>query len=105
MIDLNAPVAVAGTILADGRWRLTFHGEVSTPAVPPWMAGVIPMRPAAHTVAAARGSRQDAYRAPGMMPASWATPVPSAMLFVRNPTEVSHGPASMPRRITAWRDR
>jgi beta-ureidopropionase / N-carbamoyl-L-amino-acid hydrolase len=54
MIDLDAPVAVASTILAHGRWRLTFHGEGNHAGSTALDDRRDPMLPAAHAVAAAR---------------------------------------------------
>jgi len=54
LIDLAAPVAVASTILAHGRWRLTFHGEGNHAGSTALDDRRDPMLPAAHTVAAAR---------------------------------------------------
>jgi len=54
LIDLAAPVAVASTILAHGRWRLTFYGEGNHAGSTALDDRRDPMLPAAHTVAAAR---------------------------------------------------
>ncbi|HET8641200.1 MAG TPA: allantoate amidohydrolase [Pseudonocardiaceae bacterium] len=54
MVDLDAPVAVATTILAHGRWRLSFHGEGNHAGSTALDDRRDPMLPAAHTVAAAR---------------------------------------------------
>ena len=54
MVDLDAPVALASTILAHGRWRLTFHGEGNHAGSTALDDRRDPMLPAAHTVAAAR---------------------------------------------------
>src|SRR5262249_46141114 len=52
--DMAAPVAVASTILAHGRWWLTFHGEGNHAGSTALDDRRDPMLPAAHTVAAAR---------------------------------------------------
>ena len=54
LADLDAPVALASTILAHGRWRLSFHGEGNHAGSTALDDRRDPMLPAAHTIAAAR---------------------------------------------------
>ncbi|WP_277682005.1 allantoate amidohydrolase [Saccharomonospora azurea] len=66
LVDLDAPVGVASSILAHGRWRLTFHGEGNHAGATPLADRRDPMMPAASLVLAAR-------RAAGSVPGARAT--------------------------------
>lgn len=54
MVDVDAPVALAATILAHGRWRLTFTGEGNHAGSTALDDRRDPLLPAANTVAAVR---------------------------------------------------
>lgn len=66
LADLDAPVGVASSILAHGRWRLTFHGEGNHAGATPLADRRDPMVPAASLVLAAR-------RVAGSVPGARAT--------------------------------
>ncbi|MCP2235283.1 allantoate amidohydrolase [Prauserella halophila] len=54
LIDLGGPVAVGSTVIAHGRWRLTFAGQGNHAGATPMDDRRDPMLPAAETVAAVR---------------------------------------------------
>lgn len=54
LIDLGGPVAVGSTVIAHGRWRLTFAGQGNHAGATPVDDRRDPMLPAAQTVTAAR---------------------------------------------------
>lgn len=54
LIDLGGPVAVGSTVIAHGRWRLTFTGQGNHAGATPMDDRRDPMLPAAETVAAVR---------------------------------------------------
>ncbi|WP_298182605.1 allantoate amidohydrolase [Saccharomonospora sp.] len=54
LVDVDAPVGVADSVLAHGRWRLTFHGEGNHAGATPLTDRADPMLPAASVVLAAR---------------------------------------------------
>jgi N-carbamoyl-L-amino-acid hydrolase len=59
LADLGAPVAVASTILAHGRWRLTFSGEGNHAGATPMAGRRDPVAAAAAAVLAARDIASD----------------------------------------------
>lgn len=54
LIDLGEPVALASSVLAHGRWRLSFAGEGNHAGATPMTSRHDPFLPAAQTVLAAR---------------------------------------------------
>ncbi|GAA1190362.1 allantoate amidohydrolase [Prauserella alba] len=54
LVDLGGPVAVGSTVIAHGRWRLTFAGQGNHAGATPMDDRRDPMLPAAETVAAVR---------------------------------------------------
>ena len=54
LIDLGEPLALGSTVLANGRWRISFTGEANHAGATPMGARSDPLLPAAETVLAAR---------------------------------------------------
>jgi N-carbamoyl-L-amino-acid hydrolase len=89
LADLNAPIALAQSILAHGRWRLTFTGEgnhAGTTQIPDRRD---PMLPAARTVLAARDA---------------ASTVDGARATVGRITPIPGGTNVIPSTVDIWLD-
>lgn len=89
LANLDAPVGLADSILAHGRWRLTFHGEGNHAGATPLADRRDPMLPAASLVLAAR-------RVAGSIPGARAT----VGRLVPNPG----GTNVIPSTVDVWLD-
>src|SRR5206468_2564217 len=99
LVDLDAAVGVASAIWPHGRWRCTFRGEGNHAGTTRLVDRHDPMLPYAATVLAAREIASELGEVPvlptgaGHDAGILSAVVPTAMLFVRNPSGVSHSPA------------
>ncbi|OQO95047.1 allantoate amidohydrolase [Saccharomonospora piscinae] len=89
LVDLGAPVGVAESILAHGRWRLTLHGEGNHAGATALADRADPMLPAASLVLAARRA---------------AASVPGARATVGRLVPTPGGTNVIPSTVDAWLD-
>ncbi|TFC05808.1 allantoate amidohydrolase [Cryobacterium adonitolivorans] len=89
LIDLGEPLAVASSILAHGRWRLSFSGQGNHAGATPMTGRRDPMVAAAHAIVAVQ---QAALASPG------------ARATVGRIEAVPGGTNVIPSSVTAWLD-
>ncbi|WP_104163693.1 allantoate amidohydrolase [Cryobacterium sp. N22] len=89
LIDLGEPLAVASSILAHGRWRLSFTGQGNHAGATPMIGRRDPMVAAAHAIVAVQ---QAALASPG------------ARATIGRIEAVPGGTNVIPSSVTAWLD-